>query len=601
MRKSFSNNKKSTHLRLSFSTVGLFMFTISQFALSSFILNSPTSRKRVCYSIIHKTKIFRSKQHPTNPKMAPMTVVSSSLGVLFASDFSDTYDYNSIEAAALDATENRRRSKRLRTRDTNDQLDPISPDLMISMDQMKNTPVTSDYDLELSKYNLGQQTRVVTPDNILSTQQVKNEKFEPIVGSDENHERFFTKRKLLYDDNDGYIDLHIPPEEFRPSASLTTGQCFNWRAVIDETGMDNSNPNTSSSPSAWGIHNATEWIGVLRVSKPYFYPTPDANAMENGSSSSTLNLANDDSSTCPIVLAIRQTSTSTLYKILYAPSHVDVRKFLYSYFHIVKGYPGNNTDVQNVSLSSLYEEWSSQCSRLKQIACCIPGVRILNQDPWECFVSFLCSSNNNIPRITKMLQSIRANYGEEIFIDNNNMKTTDETTTNVKYYSFPSLKRLLEKANENDLRHICGMGYRAKYLMKSMILLDSLGGEEYLHQLKYHVNDPIQVQESLLQFMGVGRKVGDCIALFSLNQDDTIPVDVHVWNIARRDYDDTKRTLNHAKSLTPTIYKHVGDQFRIRFPNKSGWAHSLLFVAELPSFRNVLPENILKDMDRVSF
>lgn len=33
-------------------------------------------------------------------------------------------------------------------------------------------------------------------------------------------------------DNDGYdgwTDLRVPPEELRPSASLTIGQCFTWR------------------------------------------------------------------------------------------------------------------------------------------------------------------------------------------------------------------------------------------------------------------------------------------------------------------------------------------------------------------------------------
>jgi N-glycosylase/DNA lyase len=74
-------------------------------------------------------------------------------------------------------------------------------------------------------------------------------------------------------------------------------------------------------------------------------------------------------------------------------------------------------------------------------------------------------------------------------------------------------------------------------------------------------------------------------------------VDVHVQHIASRDYDPT--VLGQAKSLTPTIYKRVGDLFRDRF-EYAGWAHSLLFVAELPSFRNVLPVDVVEEMDAVS-
>jgi N-glycosylase/DNA lyase len=108
--------------------------------------------------------------------------------------------------------------------------------------------------------------------------------------------------------------------------------------------------------------------------------------------------------------------------------------------------------------------------------------------------------------------------------------------------------------------------------------------------------DPLEVQTRLCEFSGVGRKVADCVALFSLHQENAIPVDVHVWNIARRDYDPHNQ-LAKIKSLTPTTYQQVGDVFRQRFPNKAGWAHSLLFVAELPSFRPVLPEHIVKEMD----
>lgn len=39
------------------------------------------------------------------------------------------------------------------------------------------------------------------------------------------------------------------------------------------------------------------------------------------------------------------------------------------------------------------------------------------------------------------------------------------------------------------------------------------------------------------------------------------------------------------RSLTPTVYARVGDLFRERFGDRAGWAHSLLFAAELPGFK----------------
>jgi N-glycosylase/DNA lyase len=145
------------------------------------------------------------------------------------------------------------------------------------------------------------------------------------------------------------------------------------------------------------------------------------------------------------------------------------------------------------------------------------------------------------------------------------------------------------------------LGYRARFVVETAELLDKLGGEPYLESLR-HEKDPVQVQDRLTHFCGVGRKVADCVALFSLRQPNAIPVDVHVWNIARRDYsggeDERTALWSHAKSLTPKVYFGVGETFRSHFGPWSGWAHSLLFVAELPSFRPVLPEDLVDEMDR---
>jgi N-glycosylase/DNA lyase len=386
--------------------------------------------------------------------------------------------------------------------------------------------------------------------------------------------------------------LNVTPAELRASATLTTGQCFHWRVVatteysVQPTSTLSSNaPAILTSPraSAWGTHNAMEWIGTLRIST-------------TGET---------------IVVMIRESPQTVWYRTLYAPPNTDVKSFLYSYFQLPNppSPPFSSMTLSDrVSLAELYAEWSNQCDRLRRVAECIPGVRIIDQDPWECLVSFLCSSNNNIPRITKMLDAIRRRYGDPVlrlcrddlgdakYIVGADAPDHDSDGC-VTFYSFPSLVQLNEQATEADLRTHCGMGYRAKYLMETIKTLTELGGEKYLHDLR-NINDPIAVQEKLIQFCGVGRKVADCIALFSLNCHDAVPVDVHVWNIARRDYG-ADALIQASKSLTPTIYQQIGGLFRSRFPTRAGWAHSLLFVAELPSFRGVLPPDLVKEMDQV--
>jgi N-glycosylase/DNA lyase len=268
---------------------------------------------------------------------------------------------------------------------------------------------------------------------------------------------------------------------------------------------------------------------------------------------------------------IRELPDTTLVRPLTpVPNGFKLKEFMYEYFQL------------QYSLKGLYQEWSQEDQRLATIAQCIPGVRMVDQDPWECLISFICSSNNNIPRISKMLSAIRMQYGEPLL-----------TIGGDTFYSFPSLEQL-SKASDAELR-ASGMGYRAKYIMETMHILQGHGGESYLRELQ-QMDDAAVVQEKLCEFCGVGRKVADCVALFSMRQQDAIPVDIHVWNIALRDYD-SEGLLSQVKSLTPAVYKQVGDLFRLMFPSKAGWAHSLLFVAELPSFRPVLPDDMIQEMD----
>lgn len=57
-------------------------------------------------------------------------------------------------------------------------------------------------------------------------------------------------------------------------------------------------------------------------------------------------------------------------------------------------------------LTALYEQWSKVDSNFKKRAPKFAGVRILKQDAWEALVGFICSSNNNIVRISQMVRHL---------------------------------------------------------------------------------------------------------------------------------------------------------------------------------------------------
>ena len=154
--------------------------------------------------------------------------------------------------------------------------------------------------------------------------------------------------------------------------------------------------------------------------------------------------------------------------------------------------------------------------------------------------------------------------------------------------TFPTLERLCG-VEERTLRDL-GFGYRAPYVAKTARHVRDKGGDTWLAGLRTADRD--SAKAALLECAGVGPKVADCVALFSLDQADAVPVDTHVWRIARRDFDPT---LDDVASITPKVYDRVGDLFRDRFDH-AGWAHTVLFAAELPLFADKLPEDVAAEM-----
>lgn len=139
-----------------------------------------------------------------------------------------------------------------------------------------------------------------------------------------------------------------------------------------------------------------------------------------------------------------------------------------------------------------------------------PGLRLLRQDPWETTVAFLTSANNNVLRIERILHALAKRYGEPL-------ATPAEWPGT--FHAFPPPERLA-RASETSLRGL-GLGYRAPFLRESARMVAR--GDVDLAALRGAGRE--EAREALLQLPGVGPKVADCIALFSLDVDDAFPID----------------------------------------------------------------------------
>ena len=129
------------------------------------------------------------------------------------------------------------------------------------------------------------------------------------------------------------------------------------------------------------------------------------------------------------------------------------------------------------------------------------GLRITKNDPWETLVSFVCSINNNIPRISKNVQSLMIN-GEII-----------------------SPEQILK----TDLRPF-KLGYRRNFLKKIGEMMPSYNLST-IGKMDYP-----EAKSTLMEFPGVGNKVSDCILLFGYGFLEAFPLDVWMQRAMKKYY-----------------------------------------------------------------
>ncbi|MBI3847523.1 MAG: hypothetical protein HY292_23055 [Planctomycetes bacterium] len=174
------------------------------------------------------------------------------------------------------------------------------------------------------------------------------------------------------------------------------------------------------------------------------------------------------------------------------------------------------------------------------------GLRIVRQDPWECLVTFICSSISNIPKIRMNVESIAASFGDPVRLGAE------------RSWQFPSPGCL---DDEGKLR-AAKVGFRAKYLLAA----NERANDAWLDGLR---GLPIEsARDALMALPGIAEKVADCVLLFSLDFTDAFPVDVWIHRIVQRSY-------FRNRSVSPA---RVREWAARRFGPLAGYAESFLYI-----------------------
>jgi N-glycosylase/DNA lyase len=194
------------------------------------------------------------------------------------------------------------------------------------------------------------------------------------------------------------------------------------------------------------------------------------------------------------------------------------------------------------------------------------GLRLVRQEPWECLASFICATYKSVAAIRQMLVKLAARSGEHV------------TFEGEEFHVFPSAARLAE-ASLGELE-ACGLGYRAKYLLETSRMVAAGGFDvQALREMPY-----VEAKRVLLGFPGVGRKVADCVLLFSLGKLEAFPVDVWMKRVLLRHYAgcfDTGFVKKLEKGgLSDGDYERLNDFGRAYFGCFAGYAQEYLYHYE---------------------
>ena len=189
-----------------------------------------------------------------------------------------------------------------------------------------------------------------------------------------------------------------------------------------------------------------------------------------------------------------------------------------------------------------------------------PGLRITRQDPFQCCISFIVSSNSNIPNIRMRLQKLCRKFGTKVRFQKRD------------FFLFPEPKRLAN-ATVQELNE-CKLGYRSKYVLGASQAIAS--GEidlDELRKMKYE-----QAKEFLLKLPGIGDKVADCIMLFSLEKLDAFPLDTWMLKILQKYYSDN--FCIDKKTVSKKRYESMRENVLEYFGKYAGYSQQFLYKME---------------------
>ena len=229
----------------------------------------------------------------------------------------------------------------------------------------------------------------------------------------------------------------------------------------------------------------------------------------------------------------------------YSGPDSDLNALLHSYFRL------------DDPIDDIYADLSSRDQKVAGLIANYPWLRIMRQpDPWECMAAFLCSALATPLKIAERVERMAKKLGDPL-----------ELNGEVRY-TFPAPEKFL-CAGVEELKGLqLGLRGVPRYIIAAAERI--CDGKLDLCGL---AQPEVSYGEARLRLMdcdGIGGKIADCIALFSLDKMKAFPVDSRVRKAVKAHY-------------FPCLEKQSNESIVIwaqeRFGPYAGYANQFLYTS----------------------
>ncbi len=197
-------------------------------------------------------------------------------------------------------------------------------------------------------------------------------------------------------------------------------------------------------------------------------------------------------------------------------------------------------------LQMIRDECAGSDAYVSELIKCCPGLRLLRQEPWECTATYLLATNANVKRIAMMVDNVCREFGRDLG----------------GRYSFPTPEEII--AGEDRISN-CRLGFRANRFVE----LAHRVHDRDIDLDRIKKMDYCSCVSALQGIKGVGPKVADCIALFSMDHMEAFPIDARIEKIMK------------AKYGIEGSYRAVSEKARMMFGKYPGYAQEYLYHGDI--------------------